>query len=218
MTGACGKCKTGYVVDREDQYGRYRSCVNCGWQAESERATSRSGVDSLLEFTGSRTRSPSYSVQTPLGPYRRVWSRFFNQPRRRYPRPNRCIWPECYWCGDSSQCCMTVRSAVPLCARHTSLFTALMHVPPPTWAEMALPEPFGVVTVEYVVERSKSVKLSAKAWAMRVTLPTGRFPHGQMVKNIRSAFYTDTGYRLEWLNDAVEATVCESGKMPALAR
>ena len=198
---------TGFVTARHDLYGRYK----LRWTTELDRLSDREG-SILLGFKGTQNTlrgRPSTRIKFPE---RRTWSKLlFHPDGHRHQSPWHCTWPECDDRDDSDGCCSPPVEGFSLCAEHTTEYRRYWGVAPPSWCEMSLPVLFGEVRVDYIVENGAIWSHRDKAWVQEVRFPSLKTPAKSALAEIRSAFLADTGYRLQWLSEAIESSQTPAG-------
>ena len=75
---------------------------------------------------------------------------------------------------------------------------------------MRLPMPYGLVEIEYIVERNGHWRNRGRAWVYEIRYPKGSDPSDVIRRLIRRKFREDTGLQLEWLGEAIDAAASGS--------
>ena len=65
--------------------------------------------------------------------------------------------------------------------------------------------------MDYIVENGAIWSDRDKAWALELRFPIGKTPTPSVLNEIRLSLLTDTGYRLQWLTEAIESSETWAG-------
>ena len=174
----CKRC-AGFVKDGSDHYGAYRICLSCGWMQDVAAAEPHMSTMKSM----------------PRLPQRGVWKAFFRYEGRYHQPPRRCQWPECSEEREFG------KETPILCRQHQGAYHMAFGQPAPSWSEMRLRLPYGMVEIEYWL--GQEAKNRHIAYCSGVRWPQ---PHAEerRIKQVISSFRSNTGYSLKWFRDALD--------------
>ena len=214
ISRACPRCRTGYLQQMRDIYGSYIQCISCGHSIDNQSIPKTGEIPKAQPATQTR-KTHEFNFMRKL-PEPRHWQRVIHHATRRYNKPQSCLWPECEKCKTSEtnhKCCIINSTSDILCAMHQKAYIQAFDMKPPKWADMSLPVPYGIISITYFVERVGNPRDRQKAWTTAAHWNHNNPVSAIIHKQIKKLFLDETGLRLEWLEDALETSESQNGRL-----